>query len=155
MPIIRAQDMPVEHFGADSPCGASETRWIGDPGGLTHFGAFVEVLQPGSRSSIRHWHQNEDELVYVLSGSVTVHEGDAVSVLEAGDAAAFPAGADKGHFLENKASTPSTCLIVGTRAPADVIHYPDHARRCIRIRALPDDVWTDEEGKAATSVYAG
>ncbi|WP_431286740.1 4Fe-4S binding protein [Roseateles chitinivorans] len=33
------------------------------PGGLTQFGAFIEVLQPGCRSSIKHWHSAEDEMV--------------------------------------------------------------------------------------------
>jgi oxalate decarboxylase/phosphoglucose isomerase-like protein (cupin superfamily) len=38
------------------------------------FGAFVEILQPGSRSSLRHWHSAEDEMVYVLEGRVTLVE---------------------------------------------------------------------------------
>jgi hypothetical protein len=36
--------------------------------GLTQFGINVVTLEPGARSSLRHWHEQEDEFVYVLSG---------------------------------------------------------------------------------------
>jgi uncharacterized cupin superfamily protein len=40
--------------------------------GLTQFGVNVCTLRPGAASSQRHWHENEDELVYVLSGEVVL-----------------------------------------------------------------------------------
>jgi uncharacterized cupin superfamily protein len=40
---------------------------------------------PGTRSSIKHWHSDEDELVYVLEGDVTLIEGDSESLLRPGD----------------------------------------------------------------------
>src|SRR5215207_700214 len=43
-------------------------------GGLTQFVAHVQTLQPGSRTGDRHWHEEEDELLYVLSGEATVVE---------------------------------------------------------------------------------
>ena len=45
-------------------------------GGLTQFGAHLERLPPGSRSSFRHWHETEDEFVLILSGEVILHEDD-------------------------------------------------------------------------------
>ncbi|MCL6436400.1 MAG: cupin domain-containing protein [Leptolyngbyaceae cyanobacterium HOT.MB2.61] len=42
----------------------------------------MEVLQPGSRSSNKHWHSAEDEMVYVLEGEITLIErrhGDCVT----------------------------------------------------------------------------
>ncbi len=47
---------------------------IGDAAGLTQFGAHLERLPSGARSSLRHWHEAEDELVYVVSGEVTLIE---------------------------------------------------------------------------------
>ena len=39
---------------------------LGDAGGLTQFGVNLCRLEPGSASSQRHWHEKEDEFVYVL-----------------------------------------------------------------------------------------
>lgn len=98
---------------------------IGEPGGLTQFGAHVEVLSPGAKSSFRHWHETEDEMVYVLSGEVVLIE-DEDSILRAGDAACWPAGRRIGHCLENRTALPATYLTIGTRNHRDVIHHPDH-----------------------------
>jgi len=153
MPAITSDRFVSEESPAKGAPEPDRTLWISEAGGLTQFGAFIEVLQPGSRSSIKHWHSAEDELVYVLEGDVTLVEGDAVSRLRAGDAATFKAGAAVGHFLENRGNAPTRCLIVGTRAPVDRITYPDHDRVCLRDRALPDDVWTDLAGHPADSPY--
>ena len=128
--------------------------WISEAGGLTQFGAFIEVLQPGSRSSRPHWHRSEGELVYVLEGEVTLVEGHDHSLLRAGDAATFKAGVAVGHCLENRGTAPSRCLVVGTRAAVDHITYPTLDRVCIRDRSLPDDVWTDLAGHPAASPFA-
>jgi uncharacterized cupin superfamily protein len=49
--------------------GRSRKR-LGRAAGLTQFGMNVCTLKPGAASSQRHWHENEDELVYVLDGEV-------------------------------------------------------------------------------------
>ncbi len=129
------------------------TLEISEAGGLTQFGAFIEILRPGSRSSIKHWHSAEDEMVYVLEGEITVIEGSEERLLRAGDAATFRAGVPVGHCLENRSSGATRCLVVGTRAPVDRITYPDHDRVCHRDRSLPDDIWTTGAGAPAESPY--
>jgi hypothetical protein len=52
-------------------CGPARGLRFSDTGGITQFGAFVECLPPGSRSSLCHWHLREDEFVYMLEGEVT------------------------------------------------------------------------------------
>jgi uncharacterized cupin superfamily protein len=153
MPGITPDRFVSEESPAEGSPEPNRTLWISEAGELTQFGAFIEVLQPGSRSSIKHWHSSEDELVYVLDGEITLIEGDEVSQLRAGDAATFKAGVSVGHFLENRGAAPSRCLVVGTRAPVDRITYPDHGRVCLRDRSLPDDVWTDMHGNPASSPY--
>jgi uncharacterized cupin superfamily protein len=98
---------------------------LGDGAGLGQFGVRMERLAPGSRSSVRHWHENEDEFVFVVSGQLVLVE-DAETVLNAGDAAGWSAGTPIAHCLENRSADPATILIVGTRAPEETIHYPDH-----------------------------
>lgn len=98
---------------------------LGETGGLTQFGVHLEELAPGSRSGHRHWHANEDEMIYMLHGEVILVE-DSETVLFAGDIACWPAGAATGHCLENRSDAPATYLTVGTRKANDIIHYPDH-----------------------------
>lgn len=98
---------------------------LGDAVGLEQFGVRLERLMPGSRSSYRHWHETEDEFVYVLSGEVVLVE-DSESVMRAGDAAGWRAGSPVGHCLENRSSDEVMILIVGTRSKAGTVHYPDN-----------------------------
>ncbi|MGY9050431.1 hypothetical protein P775_22985 [Puniceibacterium antarcticum] len=97
---------------------------LSDAGGLSQFGAHLETLDSGARSAHRHWHEAEDELIYLLSGEVVLIEEDETA-LAAGDVAAWPAGHPVGHCLENRTQAHATYLVVGTRSRADVVHYPD------------------------------
>jgi uncharacterized cupin superfamily protein len=90
MPVIRASQRQIEMIETSRPQTTNREEWISEPGGLTGLGAFIHVLEPGTRSSIKHWHEAEDELVYVLDGEITVIEGDTESLLGPGDAVAFP-----------------------------------------------------------------
>jgi uncharacterized cupin superfamily protein len=100
-------------------------RPLGDPGGLTQFGVFIEELPPGSRTGFRHWHETEDEMVHILSGSLTLIE-DIETTLHPGDTAAWPAGTPAAHSLVNHGDIPARYLVIGTRLRTDTIHYPDH-----------------------------
>jgi uncharacterized cupin superfamily protein len=153
MPAIPASRFIVEDRAPDDISGPAHALWIGEVAGLTQFGAFVEVLEPGARSALKHWHEAEDELVLVLEGEVTLVEGNDATLLRAGDGAAFKAGVPVGHCLENRSDRPTRCLVIGTRARVDRIVYPDHDRICHRDRSRPEDVWTDLAGNPATSPY--
>jgi len=88
-------------------------------------GAYLQTLQPGARSSTRHWHEREDEFLFVVLGQVTIVENDGPHVLEPGDAACWPGGEPNAHHALNESSQPCSYLIVGTRLTHDVCHYPD------------------------------
>jgi uncharacterized cupin superfamily protein len=93
--------------------------------GLTQFGVNVCTLEPGAASSQRHWHENEDEFVYVLSGEVVLCEDSGETVLKPGDAAAWKAGVADGHCLINRSKSDAVFIEVGTRAAAEKAHYSD------------------------------
>jgi uncharacterized cupin superfamily protein len=118
-----ASDRGIEWRAAEF--GAFESLRYSDAGGLTQFGAYVETLQPGSRSSDRHWHEREDEFLFMISGEATVIEEDGAHVLHPGDAACWRAGVANAHQVVNRSSAPCTYLIVGTRVTHDICHYPD------------------------------
>lgn len=153
MPIFTSDQLISEISPVQGSTEPNQNLWISEAGGLTQFGAFIEVLQPGTRSSIKHWHSAEDEMVYVLAGEITVIEGTSETPMRAGCVAIFRAGVEVGHYLENRSASETRCLVVGTRAPVDRITYPEHDRVCLRDRSLPDDIWTDLAGQPASSPY--
>jgi len=98
---------------------------LGRAAGLSQFGVNICTLKPGAASSIRHWHDNEDEFVYVLSGEVTLCEDGGETVLKPGEAAAWQAGVANGHCLVNRSNRDAVLMEIGSRAAAERAHYPD------------------------------
>ncbi len=133
MPVIEIAQLPVNR-GADGVgypapfdkgCDLFESVSLGDAVGLTQFGVNMEKLLPGGMSSQRHWHENEDEFVYVLVGEVVLVEDGEEHVLKEGSAAGWKAGAPSAHHLINRTDQPAYLLIVGTRAAREKVHFPD------------------------------
>jgi uncharacterized cupin superfamily protein len=94
--------------------------------GMTQFGVNHVTLDPGAVSSLRHWHEAEDEFVYVLEGQLMLIDENGEHELHAGSFAGFPAGAPNAHHLANVSDAPAAFLAVGSRKPgAETIHYPD------------------------------
>jgi uncharacterized cupin superfamily protein len=103
-----------------------EKTVLGDVVGLTQFGVNLTLLRPGAASALRHWHENEDEFVYVLDGEVVLIEDDGETLLRPGDAAGFKAGVPNAHHLVNKSARDALYLEIGTRARTERAHYPEH-----------------------------
>lgn len=104
--------------------GRSSLR-LGQAGGLTQFGANLVTLEPGARSSLRHWHLHEDEFVMVTEGALVLVEDDGEATMCAGDCAAFPAGVANGHCLVNRSDAVARFLVVGSKAPREEATYSD------------------------------
>ncbi len=98
---------------------------LGDQAGLTQFGVNLVQLAPGAMSSLRHWHENQDEFVMVTRGICTLVDDTAKTELYPGDCAAFPAGDANGHNLVNETDEVAEFLVVGTRTPTENAHYSD------------------------------
>lgn len=100
-------------------------RALTDALGLTQFGVNLTTLEPGAMSSLRHWHEKEDECVYILSGEATLVTDEGEKILMPGMAAGFPAGERNGHHLVNKGTEAVTYLEIGTRSADEDATYPD------------------------------
>ena len=130
MPVIDPTKVPVKTGSiypepyASMMKGRSSLR-LGDAGGLTQFGANLVMLEPGALSSLRHWHQNEDEFVMVTEGECTLLQDAGETVMRAGDCAAFPAGSTDGHQFINRTDKVAKFLVVGSKAPREVATYSD------------------------------
>lgn len=104
--------------------GRSSLR-LGEAGGLTQFGVNLIMLEPGAMSSLRHWHHNEDEFVWIVEGECTLVQDEGETVMRPGDCAAFPAGNPNGHHFLNRTDQVAKFLVVGTKAPQEVGVYSD------------------------------
>jgi uncharacterized cupin superfamily protein len=102
-----------------------EKQKIGEAVGLTQFGVNITRIKAGSASALRHWHEQEDEFIYMLDGELILQENDGETVLRPGDAAGFKAGSGVAHCLVNRTDRDTVYLEVGTRAASERVHYPD------------------------------
>lgn len=102
-----------------------EKRALGDASGLKKIGINQTTLFPGAASSMRHWHTQEDELVYVLSGELVLVTDAGEQALKAGQCAGFPAGLQNGHQLVNRGPVPAVYLEISNRDKSDAASYPD------------------------------
>ena len=102
-----------------------QRKRLGRAAGLSQFGVNICTLKPGAASSQRHWHENEDELVYVLEGEVVLCEDAGETVLKAGEAAAWKAGVQDGHCLINRSDRDAVVLEVGSRTAKERAFYSD------------------------------
>jgi uncharacterized cupin superfamily protein len=107
----------------DGPVARRERRTLGDAAGLAHFGVNLLRLPPGCWSSQRHWHEEEDELVFVVAGEVVLVTDEGEETLRAGDAAGFRAGDADAHHLQNRSDSDVLVLEIGIRAERETIHY--------------------------------
>lgn len=128
---LAARDPPARRGSAVYPepfraaCRGRLKRVLGDAFGLSQFGVNHTVLEPGAASAQRHWHEAEDEFVYILSGQATLETDAGETPLGPGDCAGFPAGRADGHRLVNNGAEPVVYLEIGARASRERAHYPD------------------------------
>lgn len=109
----------------DENCDGRRKKALGDAGGLGQYGVNLVTLPPGQMSAQRHWHTQEDEFVWVLSGELVLVTDGGEEPLGPGMAAAFPAGESDGHHLINRGATDAVFLEVGSRREQDACYYPD------------------------------
>ena len=109
-----------------------ERRRLGNAVGLDQFGVNLTTLRPGSASALRHWHEREDEFVYVLEGELVLIENEGETVLRPGDAAGFKANTPNGHHLINKSDRPALYLEIGTRSKHEKVEYSEVDLQVVR-----------------------
>jgi uncharacterized cupin superfamily protein len=62
-----------------SQMGGRAFQALGDAAGLAQFGVNLVTMPSGAISSLRHWHSDEDEFVWVTTGKlVLVQDGSFV-----------------------------------------------------------------------------
>jgi len=122
LPARRGSGYPTPH---DVPCRERVRHTLGDVFGLTQFGVNLLELAPGTWSSQRHWHERQDEFVYVLEGEATLMTDEGETVLSAGMVAGFKAASGNGHHIVNRSNAVVRLLEVGTRTTEETATYSD------------------------------
>ncbi|WP_317133905.1 cupin domain-containing protein [Tropicibacter oceani] len=130
MPKIDLNEVPVT-TGSSYPkpydqmfAGRRQLR-LGQASGLTQFGANLVRLAPGAMSSLRHWHEQQDEFLMVTEGVLTLVDDKGDTEMRPGDCAAFPAGDPNGHHMVNRSDSIGAFLVVGTHTPTETGWYSD------------------------------
>jgi uncharacterized cupin superfamily protein len=127
---VKAEDCPKREGSRyptphNKPCMARSKAILGDVFGLDQFGVNLATLAPGAWSSQRHWHEKEDEFIYVLVGEITLSDDFGDHLLTPGMCAGFKANNGNGHCLKNLTDQPVQYLEVGTRYKTDTAWYSD------------------------------
>ncbi|HEV7800378.1 MAG TPA: cupin domain-containing protein, partial [Burkholderiales bacterium] len=102
--LLKAADVQALHeVERPHPLDAAvvrHTRSLGDAVGLATIGIHLVRLKEGATSSVHHFHHQDEEWVYILSGRGVAEIGDAKHDIEAGDFLGFVAGS-AAHCLRN------------------------------------------------------
>jgi uncharacterized cupin superfamily protein len=128
---VLAEDVPVRARPSVYPepfasrMAGRAKRQLGEVFRLSNFGVNLTTLAPGASSALRHAHTRQDEFVYVLSGTATLHTDAGLVQLTPGMCAGFKAGTGDAHRLVNQSSDDVVYLEVGDRTPGDEASYPD------------------------------
>ncbi|NNM76717.1 cupin domain-containing protein [Sphingomonas sp. ID1715] len=129
MPKLDLDQIPQTNATGYPPEFADKVRgrWyrrLAPASGIVDFGASHVVLRPGAWSSQRHWHEEEDELVVMISGEAVLVDNDGRTPMRAGDIAAFPKNDGNGHVLVNESDRDCVYVAIGRPSASDC-HYPD------------------------------
>ena len=96
-------------------------RALCDVGGRSRIGVGLLELPTGSNTKPAHYHTREEEHLYALEGSATLHLGDSTFPLTPGSYVCFPAGQADLHYIENSGNDTFRYLMVGERIADDEV----------------------------------
>lgn len=99
------------------------------PGSL---GVSLTRLPPGHVGCPFHYHQLEDEVFFVLSGTGVLRYGEDLQPLRTGDCISCPAGTRIAHQIANTGTEDLVYLAAGRNDPNEVAVYPDTGKVLVR-----------------------
>jgi len=96
-------------------------RALSDVGGLAKVGVGTLELPPGCNTKPAHYHTLEEEHLYVLEGTATLHMGDSTYSLVPGSYVCFPGGQELPHYIDNDGGGVFRYLMIGERIDNDEV----------------------------------
>jgi uncharacterized cupin superfamily protein len=134
---IAAVAAAVISYGPPVPVNFQKPNWaeprfpgrhvahVGAEAGARELGASVYELEPGAVGSPLHIHRANEELLFVLAGTVSLRGPDGTQLVSEGEVVAFHRGNAGAHSLVNRTDSPVRYLVVSTTNVPDVVEYPD------------------------------
>lgn len=119
--------------------------------GANNIGFHLEVMNPKTFSCPYHYHEFEEELVYVIEGEAIARVNNCYHVVRTGDLIYYGTGPQSAHQLYNHTEKPFKFFVLSTKFPQENCFYPDSEKRLDKnIRTVFQgeqkvDYWKDEE----------
>ncbi|MEA2493925.1 MAG: hypothetical protein QOJ29_1836 [Thermoleophilaceae bacterium] len=130
---------PVFDETRDEPPFTWRRARVGRQAGSRQLGASLFEVPPGAATFPVHVHWANEELLVVVSGTVTMTAADGTRELRAGDVVAWPAGPQGAHRLDNQGAAAARLLVVSTMRAPEINTYPGTDRLWVRNYAPGDD----------------
>ena len=111
--------------------GVRHSRGISDATGMARIGIHLVRLEPGRDSTTFHYHDQDEEFLYIISGRGIAEIGDETFEVGPGDFMGFTAPSPA-HMLHNPFEEDLVYLMGGERNIADVVHYPRIGRTLVK-----------------------
>ncbi|MEM7100723.1 MAG: cupin domain-containing protein [Pseudomonadota bacterium] len=127
--IAQMPEKVVQHQFNDNA--VRHTRSLTPETGMQRIGVHLVRLEPGRDSTTHHFHDGDEEFIYVLEGRGTARIGDEYIEIGAGDFMGFPAPSPA-HSMHNSGEEDLVYLMGGEANAWDTVHYPDQARSMIK-----------------------
>jgi uncharacterized cupin superfamily protein len=108
---------------------------VGHRLGAELLGGSVYELAPGEKTWPYHYEVGCEEWLIVVSGRPSLRGPDGEQQLEPGDLAVFPEGPAGAHQVINRSDEPCRVLLLSSKAPLAIVHYPDSGKLGIWSRA--------------------
>ena len=123
--IDAMEEHVVQHQFNDNAIRHTRTLTAGM--GLEHLGIHIVRIEPGKDSTTHHYHDADEEFIYILSGQGTAKIDTTEYPVAAGDFMAFPTGGPA-HSLKNTSEEDLIYFVGGEKNMPDVVHYPEIKR---------------------------
>lgn len=140
------QIVETRHSHVLDPEAQRLTRSLGDAAGLKTIGVHLVRLEPGRESTVYHFHRQDEEWIYILSGRGIAEIGGEKFEIGPGDFMGFVAGSAP-HTLTNPQREDLVYLVGGNRCPIDICDYPRHGMRRYRVDGVSEFVRLDALSK--------
>ena len=90
-----------------------------------HFVFDIRKLDPGKYSFPYHFHHNAEELIMIISGSMTIRTPNGFKIAENGELVFFEIGETSTHQFYNHDTIQCVYLDIKSNAGIDISEYPD------------------------------
>jgi uncharacterized cupin superfamily protein len=121
--VIHADDAPVTTIAQGKH--QAIRRTLGAAAGSCQLGGSLMEIAPGAVGYPFHYHCNNEEAIYVISGTGIARIGEARVAVGPGDWIAYPVGPASAHQMINDGDAPLVYLAISTDHKCDVLGYPD------------------------------